>query len=252
MTPEHTWTIITESEEDTRRVAECLAAGLGLGPSLGPSLGLGSSDLRASALAQSPRATVIALDGELGAGKTRFVRGLAGGLGVAMDAIASPTFVLCVEHRGSDGVRLAHIDAWRIRTADDLGSIGWDELLEDPKAVVAIEWASRITDAMPERRIDVRLEHESERERAITIIDRRGDALAERVARGLSMYEPTPTKPNRSDQSQVCPVCQRPLTENAGSFPFCSSRCRMADLNRWFGGRYTISRPIESNEELSD
>ncbi len=216
---------ITRSDEDTRRLAECMAAGLD---------GLEGS-------------TLIALDGELGAGKTRFVRGLAAGLGVDLAAIASPTFVLKVEHRGAYGVTLAHLDAWRIRSADELESIGWEELLQRPRSVIAVEWASRIAPALPDARIDVLIEHGPEGEREISIDDRRDEALAERMTRSLSLYEPSVTGARRR-----CPTCGGSVAPDAATFPFCTPRCRMADLGRWFNGTFTISRPAESDEELSE
>ena len=79
--------------------------------------------------------TVITLEGDLGAGKTCFVRGLARGLGADPAAVSSPTFV--IEHRHAcDAGTLVHIDAYRIRSAEDLASIGWHELLADGEAVV--------------------------------------------------------------------------------------------------------------------
>lgn len=218
-------TYITRSEEDTRRLAECMAAGLdGLQGSI-----------------------VIAIDGELGAGKTRFVRGLAAGLGVDLAAIASPTFVLKVEHRGAFGVTLAHLDAWRIRGADELDSIGWEELLRRPQCVVAVEWAGRIAAALPNGRIDVHIEHGPDDEREITVDDRRDEDAAERMTRALSLYEPSVTRSRRR-----CPTCGSEVAADAATFPFCTPRCRMADLGRWFNGTFTISRPAESDEELSE
>jgi tRNA threonylcarbamoyladenosine biosynthesis protein TsaE len=230
-------TVVTASEDDTRRLGECLAA------ALRPE--------------QAAEAVVVAISGDLGAGKTRLVRGLAGGLGVDMQAIASPTFVLCVEHRGADGVRLAHIDAWRVRSADDLETIGWSELLGRPRTVVAVEWAERVTEAMPTKRIDVLIEHVGEQERSITITDRRSPADdREALLRAMALYEPAPIRPVDTGRVHRCPVCGSATTDANGSesaaFPFCSSRCRMADLHRWFGGSYTISRPTERDEELTD
>jgi tRNA threonylcarbamoyladenosine biosynthesis protein TsaE len=88
---------------------------------------------------------VILLHGDLGAGKTAFVRGLARGLGASPDAVTSPTFTLVQEYRGR--LTLHHVDLYRLepREVDDLGL---DELASGD-AVVAIEWADRWEDAPP-------------------------------------------------------------------------------------------------------
>lgn len=213
-------------ERDTVRLGELLAAGL-------------RPDL-------AGRAVVVAIEGTLGAGKTRFVRGLAAGLGADPDAIASPTFVLMAEHAGEDA-RLVHVDAWRMRGAADLESLGWDDVLAESPCVVAIEWASRIAAALPEERVDVMIEAHSATERHLTIVDRRGEAEATRVAAALAHFTPS-----ESTSESRCPVCRGRTEASSPTFPFCSSRCRMADLGRWFGGAYRVSRPIESDEELSE
>lgn len=92
----------------------------------------------------------VALEGSLGAGKTRLVRGIAGGLGLEPDVVSSPTFVLIQEYGPTpDGLTLAHADAYRLGGTDDLDAIGWDELAGVSDVVTIVEWASRITDAMP-------------------------------------------------------------------------------------------------------
>jgi tRNA threonylcarbamoyladenosine biosynthesis protein TsaE len=86
--------------------------------------------------------TIIALIGDLGSGKTAFVQGLAGGLGVPSEYyITSPTFTLVNEYPGR--LPLFHIDLYRLETVRDLEDIGLDELLSD-QAVLAIEWADRL------------------------------------------------------------------------------------------------------------
>ena len=134
--------------EDTERIGEALARRLAPG-------------------------TVVTLEGELGAGKTCFVRGLARGLGADPSAVSSPTFVLEHRYATADGRALVHIDAYRIRSAADLESIGFDELLAHGTSVVAIEWPSRISAALPAARVDVRLRHAGEDEREIEIEDAR-------------------------------------------------------------------------------
>lgn len=93
---------------------------------------------------------VLALTGELGAGKTRFIQGLAEGLGVA-GAVASPTFAIRHDHAGR--VMLLHMDFYRLRDPDE---IEWLGVLDAPAdAVIAIEWADRLPDALPADRLEI-------------------------------------------------------------------------------------------------
>lgn len=96
-------------------------------------------------------ATVIALHGELGAGKTSFVQYLARELGVA-EYVTSPTFVVMRRYpltAGAGFTSLVHMDAYRIANADELRPLGFAELLADPGNLLCIEWAERIHDALP-------------------------------------------------------------------------------------------------------
>jgi tRNA threonylcarbamoyladenosine biosynthesis protein TsaE len=99
---------------------------------------------------------VISLVGPLGAGKTAFVKGLAGGLGVDPARVASPTFVIASEYP-AEGRSLAHVDLYRIESEAELEAAGFLDLLE-PGAVVAVEWADRFPAALPADRLEVRLE----------------------------------------------------------------------------------------------
>ena len=114
-------TVTTHSERATRRVARELAATLLPG-------------------------TAILLSGDLGAGKTAFVKGLAEGLGLEADEVTSPTFTLVHEYRGGR-LPLVHVDLYRLDRAD-LDEIGLDPELASA-GVVAIEWADRLTRAIP-------------------------------------------------------------------------------------------------------
>ena len=86
---------------------------------------------------------VIALSGELGAGKTQFVRGLARGLGIA-GRVHSPTFTLVNEYAGGR-LKLFHLDLYRLETAGQILSAGIEEYLS-PDGVAVVEWAERIYD----------------------------------------------------------------------------------------------------------
>lgn len=107
---------------------------------------------------------VIALWGDLGAGKTAFVRGLARGLGVR-SRITSPTFTLLHEHSGSPG--LLHFDLYRL-DEDGLMDLGGTELFEAER-VSAIEWPGNAGSLLPEERLDVEIETLEETGRRIAL-----------------------------------------------------------------------------------
>lgn len=101
---------------------------------------------------------VLALVGELGAGKTVFVKGLARGLGVPDGVeVTSPTFVLVSEYRGR--LTLYHVDAYRLEGAADFEALGADEMLFG-EGVCAIEWADRVRESLPPDRLEVTLQVE--------------------------------------------------------------------------------------------
>jgi len=113
----------------------------------------------------------LGLVGDLGAGKTLFVRGLAGGLGFDESQVGSPTFGLIHEYAG--GKRpLAHVDLYRIDSEDELEGTGFVDLLV-PATVVAVEWADRMPSALPSDRLVVELQRDPADELA-----RRGKASA--------------------------------------------------------------------------
>ena len=89
---------------------------------------------------------VLALRGELGAGKTSLVTSIGKSLGVV--DIASPSFSLAHEHVTNLGLRLVHIDAWRITSVDELAELGWDDWIIDANTIICIEWADRIEAAL--------------------------------------------------------------------------------------------------------
>jgi len=107
----------------------------------------------------------VLLYGELGAGKTAFVRGLAAGLGIDPDEVSSPTFTLVQEYRGR--LPLYHVDLYRLGPGE-VDDLGLDALAAD--GVLAIEWAERMPRADPGA-IKVRLEHAGEDTRRIAIED---------------------------------------------------------------------------------
>ena|SRR5688572_12340081 len=111
----------------------------------------------------------IALEGELGAGKTQFVRGLLKGLGGDARSVSSPTFVL-LNMYDSGRLKLFHLDAYRVSGAEDFESIGFPELLEQG-GVVVVEWASRVASILPPNRITISIEHVDDHTRRL-VIDR--------------------------------------------------------------------------------
>ena len=128
----------TYSSEETKKIGEKLAK------SMKPQKG----------------ARVLALRGNLGAGKTTFVQGFSKGLGIKRRT-PSPTFVIMRRHRvpgrrsavGSRGAKnfsdLFHVDAYRLKKGGDLKVLDFDKVLEDPRNIVLIEWADRTKDILP-------------------------------------------------------------------------------------------------------
>jgi tRNA threonylcarbamoyladenosine biosynthesis protein TsaE len=133
-------TFITNSPEETAA----------LGRQLAPSLGADS---------------VVLLLGDLGAGKTVFVRGLAQGLGASPADVSSPTFTLIQEYR-SGRIPLLHVDLYRLNNPQEVEDLGLEELGNG--AVVAIEWAEKLP-RTPPGAISVSIEHLGEGERRVTI-----------------------------------------------------------------------------------
>jgi tRNA threonylcarbamoyladenosine biosynthesis protein TsaE len=97
---------------------------------------------------------LICLSGDLGAGKTTFVQGLAKGWG-SVDAVTSPTFVLVNQYRRIDGRLLHHLDAYRIETALEAEDLDLDDLLST--GVLVVEWAERIAAALPQENLQIDL-----------------------------------------------------------------------------------------------
>ena len=120
-----------------------------------------------------PAGPVIAYRGDLGAGKTAFTRGLARGLGYK-ESVTSPTYTIVNEYLGGR-LPLFHFDMYRLRSADDLWDIGWDDYL-DRNGVCAVEWSENVDDAM-ENAVYITIEKLGEETRRITIEG--GDFLAD-------------------------------------------------------------------------
>ena len=98
---------------------------------------------------------VVALDGELGTGKTAFTRGLAIGLGIEHN-VSSPTFTIVNEYPGK--IPLFHFDMYRLASENELFDIGWDDYL-DRGGVCAVEWGEKVPGAFPPKTIFIRLKN---------------------------------------------------------------------------------------------
>lgn len=108
---------------------------------------------------------VVAFYGELGAGKTAFIRGMARGLGLTA-RVSSPTFTIVNEYLGK--IPLFHFDMYRLKDADELFEIGWEDYLERG-GVCAVEWSENVAGAFPPETISVRIEKTAENGREIYI-----------------------------------------------------------------------------------
>ena len=112
-----------------------------------------------------PGGTVIAYEGDLGAGKTAFTRGLARGLGYC-DPVTSPTYTIVNDYLGGR-LPLFHFDMYRLRSSDDLWDIGWEDYLERG-GICAVEWSENVADAL-ENALVVRIEKTGDESRRITL-----------------------------------------------------------------------------------
>lgn len=133
--------IITKNENETETLGSALAAKL------------------------EPR-SIVALYGDLGAGKTAFVRGLARGLGINK-RVLSPTFTI-VNELSQNCRTLIHFDMYRLSGSDELFDIGWDDYLQRD-CILAVEWSEIVDDIFTGNEISVRIEKLGENERKITI-----------------------------------------------------------------------------------
>lgn len=132
--------IITKSEKETENLGRILASKL------------------------EPR-SVVALYGDLGAGKTAFVRGLARGLGIEK-RVSSPTFTI-VNELSENGKTLIHFDMYRLGGSDELFDIGWEDYMQRD-CILAVEWSEIVDDIYTGEEIIVKIEKLGENERKIS------------------------------------------------------------------------------------
>ncbi len=149
----HTMDFFSRSPEQTRRIGRRLGGALQAGD-------------------------VICLQGDLGAGKTTFVQGVAQGWG-SRDAVSSPTFILVNVYRREDESRLFHMDAYRLDSAPEAAELDLDAMLA--QGPLLIEWPERIDGLVPDERLWINFEHvdEEEREMNFKATGKRYDVLLE-------------------------------------------------------------------------
>lgn len=102
------------------------------------------------------KATILALSGELGSGKSTFVQGLGKACGIP-HRVLSPTFLVVREYTLSSTIfsHLYHIDLYKMEENADWANLGFDEIFTNPAHLVVIEWAERMKDLLPDKRIDI-------------------------------------------------------------------------------------------------
>jgi tRNA threonylcarbamoyladenosine biosynthesis protein TsaE len=214
----------------------------------------------------------LALNGELGAGKTRLVRGIAAGLGIDPNTVNSPTFVIVNEYpldetsrRPDQPALLVHVDAYRLRGPDDLDTIGWDHITaagpRGSDAAIVVEWASRIAPALPNgaRQLNIQIEHVPGEPDSRRFTIEGDDAWSQRAQwQGVEQAISPDTAPGvRAEPGSLpdgwtrCPVTGKPVSPDSPTFPFFDEKAKLADLGRWFTGSYHVSREL-MEEDMDD
>jgi len=213
-------------------------------PEVGATRALGAS------LARALRpGDVVALEGELGAGKTTLVRAIASGLGVEPGLVSSPTFVFINQYPAASnphGIeQVIHVDAYRLSSADDLDALGWDRLFDahtrqaSGRSVAVIEWPRRIADALPAgpNLASIGIVSTGPHARRFTI--EFPDAWSARPE--VERLVDYPVVRCRVKGTWVEPL--------SPSWPFADEQARLADLYGWFSGTYQTSRDPEPEDE---
>lgn len=135
---------IANSPEETKKIAEDLAKTLKGGE-------------------------IFVLSGDLGAGKTTFIQGIATGLGIK-ENITSPTFVLMKIYKGRDNLNLVHLDCYRASSPEAILDLGLKELTQDSRNILAVEWGEKISEILPPDSIEIKFEFKEEGKRKIIIL----------------------------------------------------------------------------------
>ena len=127
-----------------------------------------TANLAAELAAELPKGTVIALYGDLGAGKTVFSRAFAKAIGVK-ENVSSPTYTIIQEYPLTDGGYFYHLDLYRIKNSRDALAFAVDEYLNDSNSYALLEWPERIEDILPPETLVINIKHLSDTEREITV-----------------------------------------------------------------------------------
>jgi tRNA threonylcarbamoyladenosine biosynthesis protein TsaE len=130
-----------------------------------------ASDYIVALPAQRDTATILALTGDLGAGKTSFTQGLALALHVD-ETVNSPTFVIEKIYAldGQKWKRLIHLDAYRLESVHELEVLGWKEISGDPENLIVIEWPERVAGALPATAVTLRFIWKDEGTRVVSVV----------------------------------------------------------------------------------
>jgi tRNA threonylcarbamoyladenosine biosynthesis protein TsaE len=115
-------------------------------------------------------AKILVLEGDLGGGKTTFLKGFAKGLGIK-EKILSPTFILFRKFQipNSKFQNFYHIDCYRIEKAKEILNLGFKKIIKDPKNIVAVEWAERVKEVLPKKVLKIKFKILGKKEREILI-----------------------------------------------------------------------------------
>lgn len=193
---------------------------------------------------------VIRLEGEMGAGKTTFVRAISMGLGIAKGTVSSPTFIIvnaypipAGTHALADG-RLVHADAYRVKGGtEELQNAGWDRLIDPAtgraigNAAAFIEWPGIIEGAIDSDAPTIRIEIIGPESRRFTMSV--PDSWATRAGfEWLRDREPT-----------MCRVTGKSVAPTSETYPFADQKARDADLYGWLSGTYFTSRKPDQADE---
>jgi tRNA threonylcarbamoyladenosine biosynthesis protein TsaE len=193
---------------------------------------------------------VVALEGELGAGKTTFVRAVAAHLGVEPGLVSSPTFVMVNQYPVPQsanasplrGGQVIHVDAYRLSSTEDLETLGWDRLFDAGgqalgHAAAFIEWPSRIRSALPPHPARVVITQEGPTTRRLDF--ELPDSWLARP--GVEWLR---------DRAPIrCPKTARWVSPTSPTYPFADAKARDADLFGWFTGSYSSPREIKPEDE---
>lgn len=193
---------------------------------------------------------VLALEGDLGAGKTTFTRALAAAMGVDTALASSPTFVFVNQYpiaaaarNALAGGRITHVDAYRLTSEEDLDALGWDRLFDPatrhaaPDSIALIEWPRRIHEALPADAAWIEIAAAGPTRRHFTL---RLPASWENRPRMEWLRDREPTR---------CRVTGRWVSPTAATYPFIDDRARDADMYQWFTGGYKTSREPKPDDE---